>query len=531
MQADEMPPEHRLEGTSEEVIAGAPPPPPEPIPLHMPESRPPVLGDTPTEEEIRDGRRLWLFLQHESYRQRGEGFRRDWAFHLFAASNNLGAPLSMSARGDDQVRLGDERYGFQPFARDTIFNPIPRWTEISSLNATLGGVIPERGPARLLLEASFRVSGAPLRPTQAFAQLVVRERLGPPLTDGFTISVNGQRWDMQVFALDTLASLVGRPADVHRLSQLPAGNLREALWRETYNAAAGVPYQPDSAFHQFGARDQLGTPLTGVYHVDMSGIPLRVQVFAADTLCALQDGQVRRQSALPRPPELAEPRAAVTADLTIPPDMSEPTDALSTRQPVFALLPVAGQPRVSQLFGYTRFAAGAGRGFYLQTQGRHSGLDFAVPVGAPLLSIDYGLVVWAGQNIGGVSFGAGPRSIIVRYGSVYALYGHTSSELVRQGQQVYPGQQIGRSGFPSAPHLHFELRPVPSGAQANRDPGQRPVNPGFAVDPVPFFSSELRSYFEQQFANLGGSAHFCQGTMGEQERVTFGAPLDTRPCQ
>jgi murein DD-endopeptidase MepM/ murein hydrolase activator NlpD len=209
-----------------------------------------------------------------------------------------------------------------------------------------------------------------------------------------------------------------------------------------------------------------------------------------------------------------------------------PDDALSATQPVFGLLPIEGQPRISQFYGYTRFAAGNGRHFYTQTQGQHSGIDFAVNVGTPLVAIDYGVVVWAGFNQGGLTFGAGPRSIIVRYGAIYALYGHTSSESVRRGQAVEPGQVIGHSGFPSAPHLHFELRPVPERVHGDRNPGQNPVNPGFAVNPIDYFSPDLAHYFVQRLRQLGGNQqHFCQGRYDAQGRITFGAAVDTRPCQ
>jgi murein DD-endopeptidase MepM/ murein hydrolase activator NlpD len=496
-------------GTGEDDIACIPPPPP-----------PPAEMD-PTSDP-RDGQLLWSFLQQETYRQRGEGFRGEWAFHIHAANHNLGAPLMRSARGAEQVAAGGRRYGFQPFARDTIFNEIPLWTQVQSLNSLIDGTIPASGLEREMLEASYLASGAALRPTQAFAQLAVRERLGPALSEGFTIAVDGTRYDMQLFALDTLASPVGQPTNIIRLSAASTGNLREALWRETYRLIGGG-YDTSSPFHQLGARERLGTPLSGVYRADFAGMAIDIQVFALDTLYARPGSAPARQSALPRPMSFDMARA-------IPPELSVPEDAMSDRTAVFNVLPLAGQPRISQFYGYTRFAAGAGRQFYGATQGQHSGVDFAVPLGTPLLAMDFGLVVWAGPNVSGVSFGAGPRSIIVRYGNVYALYGHTESEAVRKGQMVGPGQELGRSGFPSAPHLHFELRPVPERVMDNHDPNQNPANPGFAVNPLDHFSADLRTYFEQQLARLGGNAHFCRGSFGDQARIMFGAPVDQRPC-
>ncbi len=522
-QAELLPhPEAVAAGTTDDDIACVPPPPPAPAPLSLPAElhTPPVLGREGRSEK--DAQRFWLFLQQETYRQRGEGFRSDWAFHQYAASNNLGAPLARSAPRGQWVRYGGKAYGFQPFARDTIYNEIPRWAAVESLHSIIGAAIPDSGLARQLLDASFLASGAPLRGAQAFARLVVRERLGPALTDGFTIAVEGQRWDMQVFALETLASPSGRPTEIQRLSTLPPGSLRERLWEETCKQAGAV-YQPASPFQQLAAREKLGSPLTGIYRVSFEGNPFEVQVFALDTLYARPGEPPARQSSLPLPPLAGGARP-------LTPEHTSAADALSDRRPLFALLPLAGQPPISQLYGYTRFAAGAGRRFYGATQGRHSGIDFAVPTGTPLLAIDYGVVVWAGPNSNGISFGAGPRSIIVRYGSIYALYGHTLSESVRRGQAVCPGQEIGRSGYPSAPHLHFELRPVPASMLNNHDPEQRPVNPGFAVNPLDYFSADLMGYFRKQLASLGGTEHFCCGSLDTQDQITFGAPVDDRPC-
>lgn len=61
------------------------------------------------------------------------------------------------------------------------------------------------------------------------------------------------------------------------------------------------------------------------------------------------------------------------------------------------------------------------------------------------------------------------------------IYGHLTKVYVKVGQKVKAKERIGltgNTGFSSAPHLHFELRP--------RDVD---VNNGFAgaVDPIPYF--------------------------------------------
>ncbi len=504
-------------GTREDDVQCVPPPTPEPPPLNLPNS-----GSEPM-RDLDGGERLWNFLQQEAFRQRGEGFRADWAFHMLAASKNLGMPLALSARSDQQIKFGAQSYGFQPFAGDVLFNVIPRWTEIQSLRELVGTSIPAAGLGFLVLDAAFTACGGTLHADQAFAQYVVREGLGPSLSEGFTITVDGGQYDVQIFGLDALYSPVGKYSEITRLSQAPSGALREAIWSEVYQRSAKSAYDPASKFQQAALEAGIGVPLTGVYRTNFEGHAVDVQVWTSDTLFAEPDGAVLRQSSLPKP--------AFSITETVTPDLPEPTDALADRTPLFNMLPVAGQPPIAQFYGYTRYSAGNGRSLYTQTQGRHSGVDFSVPVGTSLYAIDYGLVVWAGNNVSGTSFGAGPKSVIVRYGNIYALYGHTSVELVSPGQIVAPGQEIAKSGYPSAPHLHFELRPVPASTIANQDPRQKPVNPGYALNPIDYFSNDMLSYFTTQLEVLGGRRHFCQGDLNNQERIQFGGPLDNRACQ
>ncbi|POX39665.1 peptidase M23 [Streptomyces sp. Ru73] len=87
---------------------------------------------------------------------------------------------------------------------------------------------------------------------------------------------------------------------------------------------------------------------------------------------------------------------------------------------------------------------------------RHTGQDFAVPVGTPVRSAGRGSV--AAVECGG-PFGI---SVLVRHGAhTYTQYAHLSKVLVRPGQRVRPGQPIalsGNTGNSTGPHLHFEVR-------------------------------------------------------------------------
>ncbi len=106
---------------------------------------------------------------------------------------------------------------------------------------------------------------------------------------------------------------------------------------------------------------------------------------------------------------------------------------------------------------------------------KHSGQDFAVPIGTNVVAAHGGTVVKAGGN----GAGDGPaygNAIVIRHGNgTYSQYAHLSKINVRIGQIVKTGQSIaksGNTGNSSGPHLHFEIRTTP--------------NYGSAVDPVAF---------------------------------------------
>ncbi|MFE2589064.1 M23 family metallopeptidase [Streptomyces anthocyanicus] len=106
---------------------------------------------------------------------------------------------------------------------------------------------------------------------------------------------------------------------------------------------------------------------------------------------------------------------------------------------------------------------------------KHSGQDFAVPIGTNVVAAHSGTVVKAGGN----GAGDGPaygNAIVIKHGNgTYSQYAHLSRINVKIGQIVKTGQSIaksGNTGNSSGPHLHFEIRTTP--------------NYGSAVDPVAF---------------------------------------------
>ena len=104
---------------------------------------------------------------------------------------------------------------------------------------------------------------------------------------------------------------------------------------------------------------------------------------------------------------------------------------------------------------------------------RHTGQDFAVPIGTPVRAVGAGRVVKV--SCGG-AFGI--EIVIEHTDGYYTQYAHLAAVTVDQGENVLPGQWIGQSGTSgnsTGPHLHFEVRVTPE--------------TGSAVDPVPWLAA------------------------------------------
>ncbi|MFE7273269.1 M23 family metallopeptidase [Streptomyces sp. NPDC057623] len=103
---------------------------------------------------------------------------------------------------------------------------------------------------------------------------------------------------------------------------------------------------------------------------------------------------------------------------------------------------------------------------------RHTGQDFAVPIGTPVRAVGDGRVV---KVTCGGAFGM--QVVVGHADGYYTQYAHLASVGVDQGERVDTGQWIGQSGTTgnsTGPHLHFEVRVTPE--------------LGSAVDPVPWLT-------------------------------------------
>jgi len=115
--------------------------------------------------------------------------------------------------------------------------------------------------------------------------------------------------------------------------------------------------------------------------------------------------------------------------------------------PALYVLPLREYTLTSK-FGIRKLAAEA-------NSREHTGIDLAAPEGTAYYAIADGVVIKAGYN-GGYGY-----SIEIDHGGgVTSLYGHSRKLLVKQGDKVVAGQQIGEvgdTGYSFGSHLHFEI--------------------------------------------------------------------------
>ena len=96
---------------------------------------------------------------------------------------------------------------------------------------------------------------------------------------------------------------------------------------------------------------------------------------------------------------------------------------------------------------------------------RHNGIDIAARKGTRIYAADSGKILFAGQKKHYRGYG---KIIIIDHGkrkadgrSVVTFYAHASRIMVKTGQPVKKGDEIGLvgdTGYATGPHLHFEVR-------------------------------------------------------------------------
>lgn len=97
----------------------------------------------------------------------------------------------------------------------------------------------------------------------------------------------------------------------------------------------------------------------------------------------------------------------------------------------------------------------------------HNGWDIAVPTGTAVYPTQDGTVYFAGQYKG---YG---NLVAIEHGKGFiSLYGHNSEILVKPGMLVTSKTVIalsGNTGRSTGPHVHYEVRQLPSSFQKKRE--------------------------------------------------------------
>lgn len=96
---------------------------------------------------------------------------------------------------------------------------------------------------------------------------------------------------------------------------------------------------------------------------------------------------------------------------------------------------------------------------------RHNGVDFGAPAGARIRAAETGYVIVAGEKPEYHGYG---RITVIDHGRrksdgkrISTVYAHQSRIMVREGDMVKQGDEIGlvgSTGYSTGPHLHFEVR-------------------------------------------------------------------------
>lgn len=174
----------------------------------------------------------------------------------------------------------------------------------------------------------------------------------------------------------------------------------------------------------------------------------------------------------PAPPKaIAFPPPAASGSAKPPPTPpGEPSAAEEARAETAAAAPAP--PRGAHFPWPVRGRVLAGYGA-AQGGGHNDGINIAAPRGAPVRSVEAGVVAYAGNELRGYG-----NLVLVKHANGFiSAYAHCEELLVKRGDKVGRGQviaKVGATGGVAEPQLHFELRR-----------GKRAVDPREFLGPAP----------------------------------------------
>ena len=144
----------------------------------------------------------------------------------------------------------------------------------------------------------------------------------------------------------------------------------------------------------------------------------------------------------------------------------------------------------------------------LQSWRQHNGVDYGAPQGTPVRAVGDGVVDFAGWRSG---YG---NVVEIQHGNNRStLYAHLSRIDVRNGQRTEQGQRlgaVGRTGWATGPHLHFEFR---IGGQH-----QDPLRVAKASETVPLDAS-ARARFGEVVRSVEANLEVAETLSSRRSRV------------
>ncbi|ATF09966.1 peptidoglycan DD-metalloendopeptidase family protein [Candidatus Enterovibrio altilux] len=158
-------------------------------------------------------------------------------------------------------------------------------------------------------------------------------------------------------------------------------------------------------------------------------------------------------------------------------------------QRAFQRYPTLSKKRISSEFNPMRKHPVTGR------VSPHNGIDFAVPIGTPVVSTGDGVIIIV-QN-----HPYAGKYIVVDHGNQFRTrYLHNSKILVKKGQHVTRGQPIalsGNSGRVTGPHIHYEL--LIRGRAVNPMTANIPMSISVPRNEIMTFEKSVAAYDQKMF--------------------------------
>lgn len=167
---------------------------------------------TPEQRPLREA------LLQAVYAQADETYHPDWATHQYALRNPIGPPIGSGFR----VTVAGKQFVAASYAMDTIYSPVDHWQQIGRLSDLIQRQSDtlERELAQTLQERLYQRVGVQLRADWPLYQYALQHQLGAPLGPSFRVSIDGNDYVAEAYALDVVYCKVGEWKEIARLSAL-----------------------------------------------------------------------------------------------------------------------------------------------------------------------------------------------------------------------------------------------------------------------------------------------------------------------